>query len=174
MVFSARTDAPAAQQKFVTIIAQPDLYGNPLVLLKNVTDNAHLDETPRMHLVDAVDALADNRGELLFELRGATPAAVRALSRAARDRGEDLRHRRGRIRGSAGKLMDRAEMPAGVAASCMNESPVCIVRKRQLWPNGYFIGNSKSRMETAVRRCSGGVFAKTGITTFWPQLPGSS
>jgi len=70
MVLSAHNDAPAASRKYVTIIAQPDLYGNVLVLLKSVTDMAHLDETPRMRLVDAVDALADNRGELLFELRG--------------------------------------------------------------------------------------------------------
>ncbi len=72
LVLSAHTAGPFAQQKFVTLIAQPDLYGNVLVLLKNVTDGAHLDETPRMRLVDAVDALADNRGELLFELRGAS------------------------------------------------------------------------------------------------------
>lgn len=72
MVLSARTDGVGAQQKFVTLICQPDLYGNVAVLLKNVTDAAHLDDTPRMRLVDAVDALADNRGELLFELRGAT------------------------------------------------------------------------------------------------------
>jgi hypothetical protein len=38
--------------------------------VKSVTDAAHLDDTPRMRLVDAVDAMADNRGELLFELRG--------------------------------------------------------------------------------------------------------
>ena len=72
MVLSARTDGPAKEQKFITLIAQPDLYGNPLVLLKNVTDGAHLDENPRMRLVDAVDVMADNRGELLFELRGTT------------------------------------------------------------------------------------------------------
>ena len=72
MVLSAHTDGTGAQQKFVTLVAQPDLYGNVVVLLKNVTDAAHLDETPRFRLVDAVDALADNRGELLFELRGAT------------------------------------------------------------------------------------------------------
>lgn len=72
MVLSAHTDGPAAQEKFVTLVAQPDLYGNVAVLLKNVTDGAHLDDNPRMRLVDAVDALADNRGELLFELRGAT------------------------------------------------------------------------------------------------------
>lgn len=70
MVLSAHTDGPLKQQKFVTLIAQPDLYGSPLVLLKNVTDGAHLDVTPRMRLIDAVDAMADNRGELLFELRG--------------------------------------------------------------------------------------------------------
>ena len=70
MVLTAHTDGPPASQKFVTIIAQPDLYGNVLVLLKSVTDLAHMDETPRMRLVDAVDAQADNRGELLFELRG--------------------------------------------------------------------------------------------------------
>jgi hypothetical protein len=86
MVFSAHTDGPPKEQKFVTLIAQPDLYGNPLVLLKNVTDGAHLDETPRMRLVDAVDAMADNRGELLFELRGAAQrqfALYRVLRGAA-------------------------------------------------------------------------------------------
>lgn len=72
MVLSAHTGGVGAQQKFVTLVAQPDLYGNVLVLMKNVTDGAHLDDKPYMRLVDAVDALADNRGELLFELRGAT------------------------------------------------------------------------------------------------------
>jgi hypothetical protein len=72
MVLSAHTDASGAPMKFVTLVAQPDLYGNVAVLLKNTTDADHLDETPRMRLVDAVDAMADNRGELLFELRGAT------------------------------------------------------------------------------------------------------
>ena len=59
-----------APQKFVTLVAQPDLYGGVLVLFKSVTDSAHLDETPRFRLVDAVDAMGDNRGELLFEMRG--------------------------------------------------------------------------------------------------------
>lgn len=72
MVFSARTQGTGAAEKFITLIAQPDLYGNVTVLLKNQTDAAHLDVTPEMHLIDAVDAMADNRGELLFELRGAT------------------------------------------------------------------------------------------------------
>jgi hypothetical protein len=89
MVLSAHTDGPLAQQKFVTLVAQPDLYGNLQVLLKNVTDGVHLDETPRMRLVDAVDALADNRGELLFELRGATQRQF-ALYRVIRGRAEKL------------------------------------------------------------------------------------
>jgi hypothetical protein len=72
LVFSAHTDGEGAAEKYITLIAQPDLYGNPLVLLKSETDAAHLDDTPRMRLVDAVDAMADNRGELLFELRGST------------------------------------------------------------------------------------------------------
>ncbi|HEV2487678.1 MAG TPA: hypothetical protein VGT08_19315 [Terracidiphilus sp.] len=72
MVLTAHTDGQGTQQKFVTLVAQPDLYGKVVVLLKSVTDAAHLDDAPRMRLVDAVDAMADNRGELLFELRGAT------------------------------------------------------------------------------------------------------
>jgi len=72
MVLSAHTGGSGAEQKFVTLVAQPDLYGGVAVLVKNVTDAAHLDDTPRMKLIDAVDARADNRGELLFELRGAT------------------------------------------------------------------------------------------------------
>jgi hypothetical protein len=89
LVLSAHTDGPAARQKFVTLVAQPDLYGNALVLLKTVTDGAHLDETPRMRLVDAVDAMADNRGELLFELLGATQRQF-ALYRVLRGQAEKL------------------------------------------------------------------------------------
>jgi hypothetical protein len=77
LVLSARTDGSGPggngpDTKYVTIVAQPGLYGDLTVLLKNVTDAAHLDDKPRMRLVDAVDAMADNRGELLFELRGQT------------------------------------------------------------------------------------------------------
>jgi len=89
LVLSARTDGPLNQQKFVTLIAQPDLYGGILVLFKSVTDGAHLDDTPRMRLVDAVDALADNRGELLFELRGSTMRQF-ALYRVLRGTAEKI------------------------------------------------------------------------------------
>ncbi len=74
MVFSAWADVTDASQKstrkFVTLIAQPDLYGGVSVLAKITTDSAHLDIKPRMRLIDAVDAMGDNRGELVFELRG--------------------------------------------------------------------------------------------------------
>jgi len=89
MVLTAHTDGPMAQMKFVTLVAQPDLYGNVLVLLKSVTDGAHLDENPRMRLVDAVDAMEDNRGELLFELRGDTQRQF-ALYRVLRGQAERL------------------------------------------------------------------------------------
>jgi hypothetical protein len=89
LVLTAHTDAPLAEQRFVTLIAQPDLYGNCLVLLKYVASGAHLDDTPRMRLVDAVDALADNRGELLFELRGATQRQF-VLYRVLRGQAEKL------------------------------------------------------------------------------------
>jgi hypothetical protein len=89
LVLTARADGPVNQQRFVTLIAQPDLYGNVLVLLKSVADGARLDETPRMSLIDAVDAMADNRAELLFELRGATQRQF-ALYRVLRGQSEKL------------------------------------------------------------------------------------
>ena len=89
LVLTAHTDGPPTQQKFITLIAQPDLYGSLLVLFKSVTDGAHLDDTPRMRLVDAVDAMADNRGELLFELRGSTQRQF-ALYRVLRGTAKEL------------------------------------------------------------------------------------
>jgi hypothetical protein len=89
LVLTARTDGPLDQQKFVTLIAQPDFYANLLILLKYVASGAHLDDTPRMRLIDAVDALADNRGELLFELRGQTQRQF-ALYRVLRGQAEKL------------------------------------------------------------------------------------
>ena len=70
MVLEAHSAGTGAGEKFITLIAQPDLYGGLVILFKNITDAAHLDDAPRMRLIDAVDALGDNRGELLFELRG--------------------------------------------------------------------------------------------------------
>ena len=89
LVLSAHTSGPFAKQKFVTFIAQPDLYGNVLVLFMSVSDGDHLDDNPRLRLVDAVDAMADNRGELLFELRGNTQRQF-ALYRVLRGRAEKI------------------------------------------------------------------------------------
>ena len=89
MVLTAHTDGQGEQQKFVTLVGQPDLYGKVVVLLMSVTDAAHLDDAPRMRLVDAVDAMADNRGELLFELRGATQRQF-ALYRVLRGQANKL------------------------------------------------------------------------------------
>ena len=69
LVYSAETLDKAGKTKYVTLIAQPDFNGVPKVLFKSVTDDGHLDVTPKMRLVDAVDARADNRGDLVFELR---------------------------------------------------------------------------------------------------------
>jgi hypothetical protein len=87
LVLSAHTDATAAEQKYLTLIAQPDFYGGLQILLKNVADARHLDDTPRLRLVDAVDAEADNRAELLFEARGATERHF-VLYRVLRGRAE--------------------------------------------------------------------------------------
>jgi hypothetical protein len=70
MVLSARTTSVPV--KYVTIIAQPDFYGNAQVLLKHVTADGDLDVSPRMRLIDAVDPRGDGTADLLFELRGRT------------------------------------------------------------------------------------------------------
>lgn len=70
MVLSARTDT--TPEKYVTVIAQPDFYGNATILLKQVASADSLDVTPRMRLIDAVDTAGNNRGDLIFELRGQT------------------------------------------------------------------------------------------------------
>jgi hypothetical protein len=69
LVFTGETRDHAGKVKYVTLIAQPDFNGVPKVLFKSVTDDDHLDVTPKMRLVDAVDARANNRGDLVFELR---------------------------------------------------------------------------------------------------------
>jgi len=65
-------NAGVTLEKYVTIIAQPDFNGDPQVRFKSVTDPKHLDITPRMRLVDAVDTDGDGRAELIFELRRAS------------------------------------------------------------------------------------------------------
>jgi len=64
-------NAGTTVERYVTIIAQPDFDNLPQVRLQSVTDAEHLDITPRMRLVDAVDTKGNNEAELLFELRRA-------------------------------------------------------------------------------------------------------
>jgi hypothetical protein len=47
-------------------VARTDIYGNLQKLYSGVTDRFHLDVTPRLELIDVVDADGDGRGELLF------------------------------------------------------------------------------------------------------------
>ncbi len=58
-------DAPPEQYS-ITLVARTDIYGNLRKLHSGVTDKFHLDVTPRLELIDVVDADGDGRGELLF------------------------------------------------------------------------------------------------------------
>ena len=53
-------------QYSIMLVAYPDIYGNLRKIYSGVTDKFHLDITPRLELIDAVDADGDRRGELLF------------------------------------------------------------------------------------------------------------
>jgi hypothetical protein len=68
-VYHAHTSGLGPALCYVTLVAQVNMQGEPEIAIKNVTDATHLDRTPRMRLVDAVDAEASNRASLLFELR---------------------------------------------------------------------------------------------------------
>ncbi len=74
IVFSADAHMPPDAQTgefsnltySITIVGYPDIYNNVHKLYVGVTDKYHLDVTPRLDLIDAVDADGDGRGELLF------------------------------------------------------------------------------------------------------------
>ena len=53
-------------QYTIMLVARTDIYDNLHKLYSAVTDKYHLDVTPRLDLIDAVDADGDGRGELLF------------------------------------------------------------------------------------------------------------
>ena len=55
------------EQAYVTVVGHVDLYGEIKVIFSSVTDSLHLDEIPKLKLIDAVDVDGDTRGELLFE-----------------------------------------------------------------------------------------------------------
>lgn len=63
----AAIDVPAAPMQYkIMLVTRTDLYGNLHKLYSGVTDRFHLDVTPQLDLIDAVDADGDGRGELLF------------------------------------------------------------------------------------------------------------
>lgn len=68
-VFEASSPGAGGAARYVTIVAQREPLGTLKVATASVTDATHLDRTPWMRLVDAVDAEASNRASLLFELR---------------------------------------------------------------------------------------------------------
>jgi hypothetical protein len=69
-VYTAHAAGATGAVEYVTIVAQTDSMGEFRPAIQSVTDSGHLDRTPRMRLVDAVDVEASNRASLLFELRG--------------------------------------------------------------------------------------------------------
>jgi len=62
----SETSENVAEPKEITLIARTNLEGDLKKLFFSETDSRHLDEAPRMELIDAVDADGDGRGELLF------------------------------------------------------------------------------------------------------------
>jgi hypothetical protein len=73
MILTAEAHLPAApgatalpENYSVALAATTDIYGNLRPLYTGVTDKFHLDVTPELQLIDAVDADGDGRGELLF------------------------------------------------------------------------------------------------------------
>ncbi|HTV64162.1 MAG TPA: hypothetical protein VMD98_01090, partial [Bryocella sp.] len=73
LVFTARLPVPGAKafrgpefDYFVTFVAHEDFNGQPVKIFSSVTDSNHLDAFPRMEIIDAVDADANGRGDLLF------------------------------------------------------------------------------------------------------------
>jgi hypothetical protein len=51
---------------FVTVVAREDINSSPIKIFSMVSDSNHLDAFPRMEVIDAVDADANGRGDLLF------------------------------------------------------------------------------------------------------------
>jgi hypothetical protein len=58
--------ASSPEMYSITLVSRTDIYGSLRKLYSGVTDRFHLDVTPRLELIDAVDADGDGRGELLF------------------------------------------------------------------------------------------------------------
>lgn len=87
-VFSATT-GQGEQARYITMIAEPDFNGTPVVLFKHITSERDMSVIPRMKLIDAVDTDGDNRAELIFELESTT-ARRYAIYRVANGAAEQV------------------------------------------------------------------------------------
>jgi hypothetical protein len=93
LILSAKTHSPAAgatgntegPPTEITLIARTNLEGELKKLFFSQTDARHLDVSPRMELIDAVDADGDGRGELLFR-RTFDDGSAYAIYRVTADR----------------------------------------------------------------------------------------
>lgn len=88
LVLSAKTHPEgndSSEPKEITLIARTNLEGELRKLFFSQTDSRHLDITPRMELIDAVDADGDGRGELLFR-RTFDDGSAYAIYRVSADR----------------------------------------------------------------------------------------
>ena len=68
-IFTAESPLATGGPVYLTLIAEPGPSATLHPVLLSITDAAHLDRTPWLRLVDAVDPDATHRASLLFELR---------------------------------------------------------------------------------------------------------
>ncbi len=73
MVLTAKLPIPVSKTQpvadfnyYVSIVARVDINDAAQKIFSSVTDSRHLDAYPRMELIDAIDADANGRGDLLF------------------------------------------------------------------------------------------------------------
>ncbi len=81
----ASATGSAEEPQEITLIARTNLEGELRKLFFSQTDSRHLNVTPRMELIDAVDADGDGRGELLFR-RTFDDGSAYAIYRVTADR----------------------------------------------------------------------------------------
>ncbi|MHB8301865.1 MAG: hypothetical protein ACYDC6_03360 [Acidobacteriaceae bacterium] len=70
-ILSAESIVQGCPTRYVTVIAQPDIYGVPQSISQAITDASDLHIHPRARLVDILDAAANGQGDILFEIDGA-------------------------------------------------------------------------------------------------------